>query len=32
EVLNFCVYTNVESERKCLIAHSIQIWSMFHRQ
>ncbi|CAF4121991.1 unnamed protein product, partial [Rotaria sordida] len=32
EVLDFCVYTNVESERKCLTGHSIQIWSMFHRQ
>ena len=32
EVLDFCVYTNVEPERERLIAHSIQTWRMFHRQ
>ncbi|CAF1281584.1 unnamed protein product [Adineta ricciae] len=32
EVLDFCVYTNVEPERERLIGHSIQTWRMFHRQ
>ncbi|CAF0860083.1 unnamed protein product [Adineta steineri] len=32
EVLDFCVFTNVEPERERLIGHSIQTWRMFHRQ
>ncbi|UJR23138.1 hypothetical protein I4U23_026157 [Adineta vaga] len=32
EVLDFCVYTNVEPERERLIGQSIQTWRMFHRQ
>jgi len=32
EVLDYCVYANVEPERERLIGHSIQTWRMFHRQ
>ncbi|CAF1027135.1 unnamed protein product [Rotaria sordida] len=32
EVLDYCVYKNIEPERERLIAHSIQTWRMFHRQ
>ncbi len=32
EVLDYCVYTNIQPERERLIGHSIQTWRMFHRQ
>ena len=32
EVLDYCVYANVEPERERMIGHSIQTWRMFHRQ
>jgi hypothetical protein len=32
EILDYCVYKNVEPERERLIGHSIQTWRMFHRQ